>query len=103
MNVLARIPELPRPPGTTVARDGHGTAAEEGPGSALARPAPPPRRGWTWRWPRIPTGSITALALVAAAIWSLVAWREGQDARDARAAVRLARQPETTTTAERAR
>jgi hypothetical protein len=40
---------------------------------------------------------------VAAVIWSLVAWRERQDARDARAAVRLARQFESATPAERVR
>lgn len=97
MDVLARIPELSRPR-CSAAPEATGTAAEH-------RPAPPtslrlslPRS--PWRWPRIETGSIAVLAVVSVVIWSLVAWRERQDAR---AAVRLARQYETTPAQERAR
>lgn len=101
MDVLARIPELPQPRRAATVRGGDGPV-----NAVLWEPALPasgaaprlPRR-----WPRVPTGSVTTLALVAAAIWTLVAWRERQEARAARAAVRLAEQHDTTTTVERAR
>jgi hypothetical protein len=100
MDVLARIPDLSRPR-RIAAPEATGTAVEPPPAPPTTRhlslPRPP------WRWPRIETGSIAVLAVVSVVIWSLVAWRERQDARDARAAVRLARQYETTPAPERAR
>jgi hypothetical protein len=97
MDMLARIPELSVPPRDVAARNGDGR-----PTADQSTPVPqrlvPPRR-----WPRVPAGSIPALALVAAAIWSLVAWRERQDVREARAAMRLARQFESAPNMERAR
>jgi len=90
MDVLARIPELPptRAPATACPVGGPGSHA-----AATAEPASMPRsrRG---RSPRLANASLVVLALIAAAVWSVVAWREKDRLDDEREAIRMARQAE---------
>lgn len=90
MDVLARIPELPPTRAPATARP------VGGPGSHAAATTQPraihrSRRG---RSPRIPNASLVVLALIAAAVWSVVAWREKDRLDDEREAIRMARQTE---------
>jgi len=47
-------------------------------------------------WSEVPAGSIAVLAVTAAAIWSVVAWREWQAAAEPGSKTRLAWRPDTT-------
>lgn len=90
MKVLARIPELPCAP----SHDG-GTLRDSAavPVTTPASPSPPHAARSTQ--PRSSTTSILALAMIAAALWSVVAWRERRPHGDRRAAVQVATQVET--------
>ena len=90
MKVLARIPELPCSP----SYDG-GTLRDSAsvPVTTPAPPSPPHAARSTQT--RSSTTSILALAMIAAAIWSVVAWRERRPQGDGRAAVQVATQVET--------
>lgn len=90
MKVLARIPELPCSP----SHDG-GTLRDSAsvPVTTPASSSPPHAARSTQT--RSSSTSILALAMIAAAIWSVVTWRERRPQGDGRAAVQVATQVET--------
>ena len=90
MKVLARIPELPCSPSHD------GGALRDHASVPVTMPASPslPHAARSTQ-PRSSTPSILALAMIAAAIWSVVAWRERRPHGDGRAAVHVATQVET--------
>jgi hypothetical protein len=90
MRVLARIPELPCSP----SHDG-GTLRDAA-SVPVATPASPPfTHAARSTQPRSSTTPILALAMIAAAIWSVVAWRERRHHGDGRDPVHVATQVET--------
>lgn len=90
MRVLARIPELPCSPWD----DGRTTRNAAFVPVVIPAP-PPPTHAARSTQPRSSTTPILALALIAAAIWSVVAWRERRPRDDGRPAVHVAAQVET--------
>ena len=90
MKVLARIPELPCSP----SHDG-GTLRDSASVPVTAPTPPSPPHAARSTQPRSSTTSILALTMIAAAIWSVVAWRERRPQGDGRAAVQVATQVET--------
>lgn len=76
MDIIARFPRLPP------------LAGEE-----VVTPSTPAHRSTPRRGPTFPTGSVAALAAVAAVAWSLAAWHESTRLAGQQRPERLALQP----------